>query len=139
MNKAAQASNSSRLSKLAITLACLLIVGAVLWQLLPKASFSSDLSQVGQGRPALVMLREIHVMGGERVMDDMLSIYPDYEQDMVFLVVHTGHPDGQAFSREHNVRDGELVLFDAAGTALQRSERPVDAEALRRFIDQHLI
>lgn len=139
MNQAAQTSIGARLSKLGITLLCLLVIGAVLWQLLPKASFSSDLSQLGQGRPALVMLREIHVMGGERVMEDMLSIFPDYEQDMVFLVVHTGHPDGQAFSRQHNVRDGELVLFDGAGNALQRSDRPADADALRQFIDQNLI
>jgi len=95
---------SSKLVKTLIIVTCLVVVGTVLWQLLPKASFSSDLTQVGQGKPALVMLREVHVMGGERVMEQMLAVYPEFENDMVFLVVHTGHPDGQQLAATHNLR-----------------------------------
>jgi len=129
---------SSRLIKSLVIVACLVVVATVLWQLLPKAAFSSDLSQVGQGKPALVMLREVHIMGGDLVMEQMLTIYPEFEGDMVFLVVHTGHPDGQLFSQTHNIRDGSLVLFDAGGNVAGVSERPDSPTELRQFIRQHL-
>jgi hypothetical protein len=129
---------SSRIIKPFIVLICLAVIAAVLWQLLPKASFSSDMSQVGQGKPALVMLREVHVLGGELVMDQMLAVYPEFENDMVFLVVHTGHPDGQQFANTHNIRDGSLVLFDPQGRPLGVSGRPDNINELRLFIRQNL-
>lgn len=131
-------SASSRVVRLIVVLSCLAVVGLVLWQLLPKSTFSSDLSQVGQGRPALVMLREIHIMGGERTLAQMEVLYPDLQDQMTFLLVHTGHPDGVAFAETHNVGDGSLVLFDGNGQALATMGRPESAEDLRRFIARHL-
>lgn len=117
-----------------IIVASTVLIGAVLWLLLPKGSFSNDLSRVGQGMPALVMLREVHVMGGDLVMEQMLHIYPEFQDLVEFLVVHTGHPDGQAFAADHNISDGSLVLFDAEGEVLGRSARPESPDALRQFI-----
>jgi hypothetical protein len=120
-----------------IAIGVAVVIGA-LWQLLPRSSFSNDLSRVGQGTPALVMLREVHIMGGEQVMDMMQAIYPDYEQQVIFLVVQTGHPDGVAFSDTYGIRDGGLVLFDAAGNVIDRSARPESTEALRNLVDRAL-
>lgn len=131
-------SASSRVVRLIVVLSCLAVVGLVLWQLLPKSTFSSDLNQVGQGRPALVMLREIHIMGGERTLAQMEALYPDLQDQMTFLLVHTGHPDGVAFAETHNVGDGSLVLFDGNGQALATMGRPESTEDLRRFIARHL-
>lgn len=132
-NTTARPSGSPWIRTLVI-LACTVLVGAVLWLMLPKGSFSNDLTRVGQGQPALVMLREVHVMGGELVMEQMLHIHPEFQNSVEFLVVHTGHPDGQAFAQEHNVSDGALVLFDANGEVLGRSARPESPDALRQFI-----
>lgn len=114
------------------------LIGSVLWLLLPKGSFSNDLTRVGQGQPALVMLREVHVMGGDLVMEQMLHIHPEFQDSVEFLVVHTGHPDGQAFAANHNISDGSLVLFDAEGEVLARSARPESPDALRNFITDFL-
>lgn len=138
MNQATQPSGRQRLTRALVTLACLVVVGAVLWQLLPKASFSSDLSRVGQGKPALVMLREVHVVGGELVKEQMLMIYPEFQESMEFLLVHTGHPDGIALAEQHNLSDGSLVLFDASGQAIARMGRPASAGVLRQFITDNL-
>jgi len=121
-----------------IILTSTVLIGSVLWLLLPKGSFSNDLTRVGQGQPALVMLREVHVMGGDLVMEQMLHIHPEFQDSVEFLVVHTGHPDGQAFAADHNISDGSLVLFDAEGQVLGRSARPDSADALRQFITEHL-
>lgn len=127
-----------QMAKPVITLLCLTAVAAVLWQLLPKASFSSDLSQLGQGRPGLVLMREVHVMGGERVLEQMQTIYPEFEQNMVFLLVHSGHPDGLGFAATHNVSDGGVVLFDASGNALGSLHYPESADVLRQFVNDTL-
>jgi hypothetical protein len=121
-----------------IILTSTVLIGSVLWLLLPKGSFSNDLTRVGQGQPALVMLREVHVMGGDLVMEQMLHIHPEFQDSVEFLVVHTGHPDGQAFAADHNISDGSLVLFDANGVVLGRSARPESADALRQFITELL-
>jgi hypothetical protein len=126
--------SGSRWIRTLVILASSVLVVAVLWLLLPKGSFSNDLSRVGQGQPVLVMLREVHVMGGDLVMEQMLQIQPEFENSVEFLVVQTGHPDGQAFAQEHNVTDGALVLFDANGQVLGRSARPESPDALRQFI-----
>ena len=133
-----QKSFLARSAKPLITLACLGIVATVLWQLLPKSSFSSDLSQLGQGRPGLVLMREVQVMGGERVLEHMHVIHPEFEQSMVFLLVHTGNPSGMAFAAEHNASDGDVVLFDAQGQRLDIIRHPESADALRAFITQTL-
>lgn len=134
MSKPKTQPSGSRWARTLVILAFTVLTGAVLWQMLPKGSFSNDLSRVGQGQPALVMLREVHVMGGEMVMEQMLHIHPEFESTVEFLVVHTGHPDGEAFSRDHNIRDGSLVLFDAEGEVLGRSARPESPDALRQFV-----
>lgn len=131
-------SASSRIVKFLVILTCLAVVGLVLWQLLPKSTFSSDLGQIGQGQPVLVMLREIHVMGGERTIEQMLTLYPDFEDRVVFLLVHTGHPDGVAFAETYNIGDGSLVLFDSGGSAIATMGRPESTDDLRRFMTQNL-
>lgn len=130
--------SSSRARTVLVTLVCLAVVAAVLWQLLPKAAFSSDLTRVGQGRPALVMLREVQVMGGDQVMGYMTQIYDEFQGEVEFLVVQTGHPDGQMFAATHNVSDGSLVLFDGDGAVLSQTGRPADSAELRQYLHQHL-
>ncbi|OFE13731.1 hypothetical protein PHACT_11785 [Pseudohongiella acticola] len=131
-------SASSKIVRFLVILGCLAVVSLVLWQLLPKATFSSDLSQVGQGKPALVMLREIHVMGGERTIEQMQALYPEFQDQVVFLLIHTGHPDGVAFAETHSLSDGSLVLLNGRGDAVATMGRPDSADDLRRFILQHL-
>lgn len=135
---AGQKSVTSRVITVVVTLVCLGVVAAILWQLLPKSAFPSDLTRVGQGRPALVMLREVHVMGGDIVMEYMTQIHDEFRDEVEFLVVHTGHPDGQAFTATHNIGDGSLVLFDAQGNVLSRSARPQSSNELRQYLRQHL-
>ncbi len=121
-----------------VTGICLAVVLAILWQLAPRSAFPSDLSITGQGRPALVMVRDVGIMGGEQVMELMDQVHPDYEQTMDFLVVQTGHPDGRRFAERHNAGDGTVVLLDGQGRAVDALVRPATAEALRDFIDSRM-
>ena len=115
---------------------CIAVVAAILVQLLPKSAFPSDLGRVGQGQPALVMLREVHIVGGDQVIDLMREIYPEYEDEFEFLVTQTGNPDGQALANEYNLRDGFLVLFDAEGNMIDIMARPGTSSELRNFVER---
>ncbi len=119
-----------------VTALCLVVVGAVLWQLLPRGSFPADLSQIGEGQPALVMMREVNIMGGERVVDLMLEVHPEFEDEVLFRVTQDGVPEGREFASEYNVSDGQLVLFDGQGQVIDRMGRPESAEQLRSFVAQ---
>ena len=115
---------------------CIAVVAAILVQLLPKSAFPSDLGRVGQGQPALVMLREVHIVGGDQVIDLMREIYPEYEDEFEFLVTQTGNPDGQSLANEYNLRDGFLVLFDAEGNMIDIMARPGTSSELRNFVER---
>lgn len=121
-----------------VTAICIAVVLGILWQLAPRGSFPSDLSLTGQGRPALVMVRDVGIMGGEQVMELMQEVHPEYEATLDFLVVQTGHPDGRAFAEQHDAGDGTLVLLDGQGRAMATLERPSTTEELREFIDPRI-
>lgn len=118
-----------------VTGICLAVVLAILWQLAPRSAFPSDLALTGQGRPALVMVRDVGIMGGEQVMELMEAVHPEYEERMDFLVVQTGHPEGRAFAEQHEAGDGTVVLLDGQGEALAAMSRPSSEDQLRGFID----
>lgn len=138
MTESTQQSARMRLAKPLITLLCVALVATVLWQLLPKAAFSSDLTRLGQGRPALVLLREVQSMGGERIVQQMQTLHPAFEQHMEFLVVHTGNPSGMTFAATHQLGDGGMVLFDAQGQVLRQIRPTESAAELRAEISEAL-
>ncbi|HLT64123.1 MAG TPA: hypothetical protein VKZ92_06325 [Pseudohongiella sp.] len=116
----------------------MIVIVAVLWQILPREKFSSNTDLVGQGKPVMVMLRDPALTAGPLVMEYMQTVYPEYEDQMVFLVVHTTNRIGADFQNEQGVTDGQLVLFDADGRRLGRANPPDSAETLRRFINRTL-
>lgn len=121
-----------------VTAICIAVVLGILWQLAPRGAFPSDLSMTGQGRPALVMVRDVGVMGGDQVMELMQDVHPEYESALDFLVVQTGHPDGRAFAEQHDAGDGTLVLLDGRGRAMATLQRPATTDELRDFLDPRI-
>jgi hypothetical protein len=113
------------------------VVGALvlLLTLLPRGAFSTDLSVIGKGTPALVIARDVNYLAGAEVMDLINTIRPEYEGRVVFLAAHLGHPDGQAFARRHGMEDGVVVIFDADGSPTGRLVIPQTADKLRAALD----
>ena len=96
-------------AKTLLTLAIMIVVGALIISQLPRGAFPTDLSRIGQGTPALVVARDINFLAGAEVMDLLNSIRPEYHDRVEFLAAHLGHPDGQAFARRHDMRDGTVA------------------------------
>jgi hypothetical protein len=135
-NTTTQPTRWSRRAKLFITL---LIIGAVLslvWSQLPRGAYPTDLSRVGEGRPALVLAYDMNYASGMGVMELMNAIRADYAGEVDFLVAHLGMPDGEAFARQHAAGDGTVLLFSADGRRVSTLRQPQTADALRQALDE---
>jgi hypothetical protein len=118
-----------------ITLVVVVGALALLWTQLPRGAFSTDLSRIGQGAPALVVARDKNYLAGAEVMDLINTIRPEYEGRVAFLAAHLGHPEGQAFARRHGMEDAVVVVFDADGSPAARLVIPQTADELRAALD----
>lgn len=120
----------SRWVKVLIGLLVIVGAGVFLVTQLPGRPFSTDLTRIGGGTPALVVARDSNYMAGADVMDLINLFRSHYEDRVEFLAVHMGHPDGQAFARRHQMQDATVILFNAAGEPLERWHGPQTAEGL---------
>ncbi|MFO8003463.1 hypothetical protein [Thioalkalivibrio sp.] len=121
-------------AKTVITVAVIVGAVALIFTQLPRGAFSTDLSRVGQGTPALVVARDINFLAGAEVMDLLNTIRPEYGDRVEFLAAHLGHPDGQAFARRHDMRDATVVLFSGDGRRLATLRAPQGADQVREAL-----
>lgn len=122
--------------KALITLAIVVAAAALIWSQLPRGAFATDLDRIGQGQPAVVVVRDVNFVTGAEVMDRLNRVRPDYADRIEFLAAHQGRPDGQEFARRHDVRDGAVVLFDARGRRVGALEAPETEAEIRQLLDR---
>lgn len=111
------------------------LVSALIWSQLPRGPYSTDLSRIGQGRPALVLAYDIQTMGGMEVMAMMDTLRPAYRDRVQFLVAPLGAPEGQAFGQRHRAVSGTVVLFSEAGIPVRTLHGPANAAELQQALD----
>lgn len=120
------------LKPVAVTL-FLAAVAAFVWQQLPSGAYPTDLSRIGQGRPAVVLAYDSNFSGGMSVMALMNEIRADHEPRVDFLVAHLGMADAREFAQRHGVVDGTVLLFAGDGRRVD-ALHPQSAEQLREAI-----
>ncbi len=116
----------------------LLIAGMalVVWQQLPRAGISTDLSVIGGERPVLVLTRDVNLLNGAEVLELMRLLEPQYQDLILFRVAHQGQPVGRAFARQHGTQDGDLTLLDQDGEVIGRMVQPRNAEELAQLLPE---
>jgi len=115
---AAPQAKLSTWAKAALAVLVLGLVGGVLWNQLPKGGYPTDLSRIGNGRPAVVLAHDANYTAGMSVMEMLHPIRREHADRIDFLVAHLGMADAQAFAREHGVGDGSVLLFRGDGQRL---------------------
>jgi hypothetical protein len=124
---------------LLITLAVVAVAGATLWSQLPRSGYPTDLSRIGQGRPALVLAYDHFYVGGGEVMGHMDAIRSDYAQRVEFLVADMSTTPGRGFAARHDAGDGTVLLFDARGAHLATLHQPQGTAELRQALETALL
>ena len=128
-------SGTPRWMKALITTAIIIAAAVLIFTQLPKGAFSTDLSRIGQGTPALVIARDINYVSGGEVMELINGMRPEYGAQVEFLVAHLGRPDGREFARRHGAGDGTVVLFAGDGSRLSTLHAPETEDEVRRLLE----
>ena len=111
---------------------------ALILSQLPSGSYSTELSRVGKGRPALVLAYDINSAGGMEVMKLMDALRDEYADRVEFLIADLGTPQGKQFANRHNGINGTVMFYSAKGTYVRTIHVPPNTEMLRSGLDDAL-
>lgn len=126
---------AGRLRRTVVALLIVAVAGAVLWSQLPRTGFSTDLSLIGAGRPALVLAFDHFYVAGGEMMVHLDTLRGEYGERVEFLVADMSTPEGRDFARRQGVGDGTALLFDHRGARVAALLPPQDAVALRQALE----
>lgn len=121
----------------AATLGALIGLGYIVTLVVVKP-MSTDLSVVGQGRPALVLAYENFSPSGGEALDRLRQVRSDYESRLDFLVADLGSPQGRAFANRFQLLDGQAVFLKQNGQPLRVTNISADERELRNQLDYQL-
>lgn len=119
-----------------ITTGLIVGIGTLVWSQLPKGSYPTDLSRIGQGQAALVLTMDSNYLAGATVMGLLDELRHDFADSVQFLVASMALQDGQAFAQRHQTVDGSVVLFDAQGRRVAVLHSPQTQDEVRKALRQ---
>ncbi len=108
---------------------------AMMWAAFPP-SYGTDLSLIGQGKPAIVLIFDKENVASMDLMEEFNQIRDDYEGKIEFLVADVGTAVGEQFSSAHNMGSASAVYFMGGGEKVIAFYGPQDRAVLRDSISQ---
>lgn len=121
--------NSRRWMRITVVAAVIALFAALV--LTMPRGFQTDLTLVGDGRPALVLVYDNSLVISDEQMAALDRVRSELEPRMHLLAADVNHPDGLAFMDEHRGQPGMLLLFGPDGQLVERIHPPVPANRIR--------
>lgn len=129
----------SKVSRISMVfMVVVLLAGALLVFAQLRSSIHTDLSVVGQGKPALVLAYENFSPTSGDALERLRAVRADYDDRMEFVVADLGTPEGQAFALRHNLINGTVLFLGPDAQPLRIAEIPADEGQLREQLDLKL-
>lgn len=128
----AQSSGGARKIKWAVFGMLALLVAIVVVNL-PRG-FSDDLSRIGKGKAAVVLVRDKNAVESMDLMNLLDSIRGQYAGRVEFLLTDYDTPEGRAFIAANSTAPITLVLFDAGGKQVKVLTAPQTTASLQQEI-----
>jgi hypothetical protein len=100
---------------------------------LPRG-YSDDLSRIGKGQAAVVLVRDKNAVQSFDLMNVLEGIRDKYAGQVEFLLTDFDTPEGRAFITANNAARVTLVLFDANGKPVKVLYAPQTAESVQQEI-----
>jgi hypothetical protein len=125
---------------IAVTAASLVALVAIGYLVLMGVGkpISTDLSVIGQGKPALVLAYENYSLAGGDALNRLRQVKSDYDSRLDFVVADLGTPQGLAFANRYQLIDGQAIFLKQDGKPLQVTSIPADERELRRRLESKL-
>ena len=98
----------------------------------------TDLSVVGQGKPALVLAYENFSPTGGDALNRLRNVRGDYDSRLHFVVADLGTPQGRAFANRYQLVDGMAIFLKQDGQPLGVTTISADENVLRRDLEVNL-
>ncbi|MEO8343606.1 MAG: hypothetical protein ABI536_07275 [Gallionella sp.] len=116
-----------------IVIGLLLLLVAIAVMNLPRG-YSDDLSRIGKGKVAVVLVRDKNAVQSFDLMHVLESIRDKYAGRVEFLLTDFDTPEGRAFITANNAARVTLVLFDAQGKPVKVLYPPQTTESMQQEI-----
>jgi len=111
-------------------------VGALIVKQLPSGAYPTDLTRVGQGKPALVLVYDVNTANGMHVMELLKDLRLEYADRVEFLVANLGLPEGRSFAQHYKVGSGSVFMFKRDGELMRTIRKPESTAALQQALDE---
>lgn len=139
----AQRENSKRRKKLLITAGIAVVLVAAgsvaLFAYNQRASRVQDLSEIGQGVPAVVHIHDTTCPICGELRSEVRSIEREFDDSELLLrVADIGTEEGAAFATRYGAQRVTLLFFDGEGELVTRTTGVRDAGALRDYFTRHI-
>lgn len=110
-----------------------LVLAAVAVMNLPRG-YSDDLSRVGKGKAAVVLVRDKNAVQSFDLMEVMNGVRDQYAGQVEFLLTDFDTPQGRAFIAANGASRATLVFFDASGKLAKVLYPPQTAASVQQEI-----
>lgn len=117
-----------------VTFSFILLVIVISVSLLPRG-FSQDLSVIGQGTNAIVLVHDGNILQSTDTMIAMNAVRDDFEEHVAFIVADINTPEGKRFADSRGFGAAALAFFAANGDQLQVLYSEQTSESLRRHLN----
>lgn len=122
-------------SKIKWIVAGLLLVFAGAAAMMLPRGFSDDLSLVGKGKVAVVLVRDKNAVESFDMLEVMNGIRDQYAGRVEFLLTDFNTPEGRAFISANKAARVTMVVLDANGNTLNVLYPRQTAESVKQVID----
>ena len=108
----------------------------LIWTQLPQGAYPTDLTRIGAGKPAVVLVYDVNNLGGMNTMKLLNPLRDEYGSQVEFLVASIGLPEGRQFSNHYGVTSGGVVFFLADATHSSTMHAPPSTADLRQALEK---
>ena len=115
-----------------------LLVAGYLFFVSTGKPIGTDISLIGQGKPAIVLGYENYSPAGGQALSLLRKVRSGYDTRLEFIVADLGTPRGREFADRHQLQDGLAVFLDINGQPLQVTRIPSQEIELQRLLDSML-
>jgi hypothetical protein len=128
------AGGSKRPGKVKWIVAGILLLFAAMIALNLPRGFSDDLSSIGKGKPAVVLVRDKNAVESFDLIEVMNGIRDQYAGQVEFLLTDSNTPEGRAFIADKGGARVTLVVLDANGKTVNVLYPPQTAASVQQAI-----
>ncbi|WP_406672517.1 hypothetical protein [Natronospira sp.] len=131
---------AKRLPRVVTVPLVLLVIVLLAWLLLRMlpSGFETDLSLVGTGEPAVVLVHDHNYVESVTLMENLARVRDQHPEAMLYLVADLNHPRGQRFADNQDVDAVTLVLFDLHGNRVATTRGVKDSGEIEQWLADHL-